>query len=110
MTVRGFCASRSVFPTNGTWPGISSSAGRAGVTDPCVGGHSRTWCSVITGIRARRVPYFALASGFLTGKYRPGKPVESVRDLPGGYADTERGAKVLAALDDVASAHGVENR
>lgn len=57
------------------------------------------------------VPYFALASGFLTGKYRPGKPVDSVRDLPGlagGYADTDRGTVVLAALEEVASAHGVE--
>ncbi|ONF68964.1 aldo/keto reductase [Amycolatopsis keratiniphila] len=57
------------------------------------------------------IPYFALASGFLTGKYRPGKPVDSVRDLPGlagGYADTERGTKVLAALEKIASAKGVE--
>lgn len=57
------------------------------------------------------VPYFALASGFLTGKYRPGKPVESIRNLPGlagGYAETERGAKVLAALEEVATARGVK--
>ncbi|ONI86979.1 alcohol dehydrogenase [Actinosynnema sp. ALI-1.44] len=57
------------------------------------------------------VPYFALASGFLTGKYRPGQTVENVRNIPGmagGYADTERGAKVLGALDQVASARGVE--
>ncbi|QWF79506.1 aldo/keto reductase [Amycolatopsis sp. CA-230715] len=56
------------------------------------------------------VPYFALASGFLTGKYRPGKTVESVRDLPGlagGYVDTERGVAVLAALEEVAAARGV---
>ncbi|RKT84595.1 Predicted oxidoreductase [Saccharopolyspora antimicrobica] len=57
------------------------------------------------------VPYFALASGFLTGKYRPGKTVDSVRDMPGlagGYADTERGVKVLAALEEVATARGAE--
>ncbi|MFD9890854.1 aldo/keto reductase [Amycolatopsis sp. NPDC059027] len=57
------------------------------------------------------VPYFALASGFLTGKYRPGKTVDSVRVLPslaGGYVDTERGVKVLAALEEVATARGVE--
>jgi len=57
------------------------------------------------------VPYFALASGFLTGKYRPGVVVDSVRAMPGlagGYAETERGAKVLAALDKVAAAHGAE--
>ncbi|MFI0811000.1 aldo/keto reductase [Streptomyces echinatus] len=52
------------------------------------------------------VPYFALASGFLTGKYRPGTTVDSAR--AGGaqkYADSERGRKVLAALDEVAAAH-----
>ncbi len=57
------------------------------------------------------VPYFALASGFLTGKYRPGVAVTSVRAAPGlagGYADTERGTKVLAALGEVAAAHGAE--
>ncbi|MGW2789786.1 aldo/keto reductase [Streptomyces sp. NPDC001251] len=57
------------------------------------------------------VPYFALASGFLTGKYRPGARVENVRNVPGlagGYADTERGVKVLDALEQVATARGVE--
>ncbi|MDH6554519.1 aryl-alcohol dehydrogenase-like predicted oxidoreductase [Streptomyces sp. SAI-117] len=57
------------------------------------------------------VPYFALASGFLTGKYRPGKNTENVRNLPGlagGYADTERGVKVLDALEQIATARGVE--
>ncbi|MFJ4524010.1 aldo/keto reductase [Streptomyces sp. NPDC088810] len=52
------------------------------------------------------VPYFSLASGFLTGKYRPGTTVDSAR--AGGaqkYADTERGRKVLAALDEIAAAH-----
>ncbi|WP_217167738.1 aldo/keto reductase [Streptomyces sp. AC512_CC834] len=57
------------------------------------------------------VPYFALASGFLTGKYRPGKSTENVRNVPGlagGYADTERGVKVLDALEQIATARGVE--
>lgn len=57
------------------------------------------------------VPYFALASGFLTGKYRPGENVENVRNLEGlagGYANTERGMKVLAELERVASARRVE--
>ncbi|WP_217240410.1 aldo/keto reductase [Streptomyces sp. AC555_RSS877] len=54
------------------------------------------------------VPYSALASGFLTGKYRPGTTVDSVR--AGGAAkhlDTERGQKVLTALDEIARAHDV---
>ncbi|AWT44118.1 MULTISPECIES: aldo/keto reductase [Streptomyces] len=52
------------------------------------------------------VPYYALASGFLTGKYRPGTTVRSAR--AGGAArhlETERGRKVLAALDEIAEAH-----
>lgn len=57
------------------------------------------------------VPYFALASGFLTGKYRPGTTVGSVRDMPGlagGYVDTPRGLDVLKALDQVATARGTQ--
>lgn len=54
------------------------------------------------------VPYFALASGFLTGKYRPGTTVQGPRaEGAGKHADTERGQKVLAALDDIAAAHEV---
>ena len=52
------------------------------------------------------VPYYALAAGFLTGKYRPGAAVDSVR--AGGAAkhlESERGRRVLAALDEVAGAH-----
>ncbi len=50
-------------------------------------------------------PYFSLASGFLTGKYRPGAKVESQRaERAGGYLN-EKGIKVLSALDHVASAH-----
>ncbi|OIJ95575.1 aldo/keto reductase [Streptomyces monashensis] len=53
------------------------------------------------------VPYFALASGFLTGKYRPGTTVDSARaGRAQEYADSERGRKALAALDEVAAAHG----
>jgi aryl-alcohol dehydrogenase-like predicted oxidoreductase len=52
------------------------------------------------------VPYFALAAGFLTGKYRPGTTVESARaGRAAEYAGSERGQKVLAALDEVAAAH-----
>jgi len=51
------------------------------------------------------IPYFALASGFLTGKYRPGANVQSQRAQSAGAYLTEKGMKVLAALDEVASAH-----
>jgi len=54
-------------------------------------------------------PYFALAMGFLTGKYRPGgDDVDSPR--AGGasrYLQSGRGERVLAALDEAAGAHGV---
>ncbi|MDN3250446.1 alcohol dehydrogenase [Streptomyces sp. Alain-F2R5] len=53
------------------------------------------------------VPYYALASGFLTGKYRPGATVDSPR--AGGAAkhlESERGQRVLAVLDEIAEAHG----
>ncbi|MEU6385115.1 aldo/keto reductase [Streptomyces bauhiniae] len=53
------------------------------------------------------VPYFALASGFLTGKYRAGVKVESARaGSVAKHLESERGQKVLAALDEVASARG----
>ncbi|MEV5607253.1 aldo/keto reductase [Streptomyces sp. NPDC052225] len=55
------------------------------------------------------VPYYALASGFLTGKYRPGATVDSARAAGAGrHLETERGRKVLAALDEVAQAHDAE--
>jgi aryl-alcohol dehydrogenase-like predicted oxidoreductase len=53
------------------------------------------------------LPYSALASGFLTGKYRPGAEVTSPR--AGGaskYLDA-RGLAVLDALDDISAAHAV---
>ncbi|MFF0042167.1 aldo/keto reductase [Streptomyces mirabilis] len=60
-----------------------------------------------TGLAA--VPYFALASGFLTGKYRPGTTVDSARAAGAGkHLATERGIRVLAALDEVAVAHDAE--
>ncbi|MGW2742932.1 aldo/keto reductase [Streptomyces sp. NPDC001450] len=52
------------------------------------------------------VPYFALASGFLTGKYRPGTTVDSARaGSAAKHLESERGQKVLAALDEIAAAH-----
>ncbi|WP_329411424.1 aldo/keto reductase [Streptomyces sp. NBC_00704] len=55
------------------------------------------------------VPYFALASGFLTGKYRPGTTVRSARSGSAAkHLDTERGRRVLSALDEVARAHDAE--
>ena len=51
------------------------------------------------------MPYFALAAGFLTGKYRDGVTVESARAAGAAKYLDETGRSVLAALDDVAAAH-----
>ena len=54
-------------------------------------------------------PYFSLASGFLTGKYR------TMDDLKGKQREgmvkdffTQEGLDVVAAMDDIAKTHGVE--
>ena len=54
------------------------------------------------------VPYAALASGFLTGKYRAGKPEPGSARAGSArsYLD-DRGVAVLAALDEISAAHGV---
>jgi aryl-alcohol dehydrogenase (NADP+) len=53
------------------------------------------------------LPYYSLARGFLSGKYRPGGPqIESQRAA--GVRESyfnERGFAVLAALDEIAAAH-----
>ncbi len=55
------------------------------------------------------VPYFALASGFLTGKYRPGTRVESARSgRVEEYVGSERGERVLNALDRIAAERDVQ--
>jgi len=54
------------------------------------------------------VPYYAVARGFLTGKYRPGGPeIDSPRaaGVRDAYAN-DRGWAVLTELDRVAQAHG----
>jgi aryl-alcohol dehydrogenase-like predicted oxidoreductase len=51
------------------------------------------------------LPYFALAKGFLTGKYRPDATVQSARaEGARAYLDA-RGQRVLAALNEIAAAH-----
>jgi len=49
------------------------------------------------------IPFYGLARGFLTGKYRPGVTVESVRanGVANSYAN-ERGWKLLEKLDEIA--------
>lgn len=52
-------------------------------------------------------PYFALANGFLTGKYRPGSVPDSERaDRGRKLLESPRGVPMLRALDAVAARHG----
>jgi aryl-alcohol dehydrogenase-like predicted oxidoreductase len=53
------------------------------------------------------LPYFALAKGFLTGKYREGERVDSPRASGAAAYVGEKGDRVLAALEQVAQAQGV---
>jgi aryl-alcohol dehydrogenase-like predicted oxidoreductase len=51
------------------------------------------------------LPYYSLAKGFLTGKYRPGEQIDSPRAEGASAYVGERGDRVLAALAEVARAH-----
>jgi aryl-alcohol dehydrogenase-like predicted oxidoreductase len=52
------------------------------------------------------LPYASLAAGFLTGKYRPGRAVDSARAAAAGrYLDRAGSGEPLGVLDDVAAAH-----
>jgi aryl-alcohol dehydrogenase-like predicted oxidoreductase len=50
-------------------------------------------------------PYWGLAKGFLTGKYRPGATVEGPRAAAASKYLDDRGLRILAALDEVAGSH-----
>lgn len=50
------------------------------------------------------LPYYGLASGFLTGKYRPGIEIDSPRATGARAYLNERGLRILTALDDIAAA------
>jgi aryl-alcohol dehydrogenase-like predicted oxidoreductase len=53
------------------------------------------------------MPYYALASGFLTGKYRADTHIDSERvEAALAYLD-DRGRAVLAVLDEIAAGHDV---
>lgn len=53
------------------------------------------------------VPYYGLAHGFLTGKYRPGGPAVNSPRARGAaaYLEQPTALAVLEALDDIAAAH-----
>jgi aryl-alcohol dehydrogenase-like predicted oxidoreductase len=72
--------------------------------------HRSEFESALAGLCEREglavIPYSPLAAGFLTGKYRPERPLpESQRAERAKGHMTERGLRVLGALDGVAQAH-----
>jgi aryl-alcohol dehydrogenase-like predicted oxidoreductase len=52
------------------------------------------------------LPYYSLARGFLTGKYRPGVTIDSPRAKGAEAYIGERGDRVLTALEAIAGHHG----
>ena len=70
-------------------------------------GRARAICCEREGLAC--MPYWGLARGFLTGKYRPGGPdVDSPRAAGAAAYLNGRGIAVLEALDEVAAAHDAE--
>jgi aryl-alcohol dehydrogenase (NADP+) len=61
-------------------------------------------CELCSRERLAFLPYYALAQGFLTGKYAPGGKVESARSKGAGAYLDSRGLRVIAALREVAAA------
>lgn len=55
------------------------------------------------------VPYFALAAGFLTGKYRTAEVADTARGPRIAHYLNDRGWQILEAVDTVAERHGVAN-
>lgn len=53
-------------------------------------------------------PYYSLAHGFLTGKYRKGTTQQGARAADASAYLTERGEKVLAVLEQIAQGHQCE--
>jgi aryl-alcohol dehydrogenase-like predicted oxidoreductase len=51
------------------------------------------------------LPFYSLARGFLSGKYRPGITVDSVRADGVKEYQNDKGWAVVAALDEIAKAH-----
>jgi aryl-alcohol dehydrogenase-like predicted oxidoreductase len=62
----------------------------------------------LSGIGVTELPYQTLAGGFLTGKYRPGIAVDSVRaGIASQYLNDPDNVALLGTLDVIAASHGV---
>jgi aryl-alcohol dehydrogenase-like predicted oxidoreductase len=66
------------------------------------------YLDVVRGQQLAVMPYFALANGFLTGKYRTKDSVrEGARGQRAARYLNRRGLRVLTALDEIAAHHSV---
>src|SRR4051795_5100393 len=70
-------------------------------------GYEREFAPVVERFGLDVAPYYALASGFLTGKHATGGGGDSPRAKKASSYLDERGRAVLEALDEVAAAHDV---
>src|SRR4051794_19003642 len=70
-------------------------------------GYERDYAPIVERHGLKVAPYYALASGFLTGKYRNGAAGDSPRAARASSYLDDRGRRVLAALEAVASKNGV---
>jgi aryl-alcohol dehydrogenase-like predicted oxidoreductase len=69
--------------------------------------YEREFAPIVAAHDLAVAPYYGLAKGFLTGKYRDGAPVDSARaEGAQAYLD-DRGRAVLAVLDEIAAGHEV---
>jgi aryl-alcohol dehydrogenase-like predicted oxidoreductase len=61
----------------------------------------------VAGLGMGALPYYGLARGFLTGKYRAGEIIDSPRAEGASKYVGQTGDRVLGALEQVAAVHGV---
>ncbi len=71
--------------------------------------YERELAPVVAQFSLGVIPYFSLASGFLTGKYKTAADAEKAKraGMLGKYFD-ERGLRILAALEDVSKQTGAK--
>jgi len=61
---------------------------------------------VIAELGISNIPFYGIAKGFLSGKYRPGiSDVDSMRAVGAREYATDKGYAVIAAMDDISAAH-----
>jgi aryl-alcohol dehydrogenase-like predicted oxidoreductase len=62
--------------------------------------------STVAEFGISNIPFYGLARGFLSGKYRPGvTEVDSKREVGAREYATEKGYEVIAVMDEISKAH-----